>query len=166
MSTAAAGLPSFADFASGGGLFLWVNTSGRPCPGPAGGCEARNDVRRTLEEWVALGLPRTGWSYCKHRCHCVLLPLIPFGLQIAEELDQPGASIKPSESISPPARFDATKPFAEQGNLGSDVLAEALRGLPLVGGMRAEVESIILALEDGTLSYQQALELLDDLFSR
>lgn len=166
MSTAARGVPDFGDFVKSGGLLLWVNTSGRPCPGPRGGCEARNDVRRTLEEWIALGLPRTGWSYCKHRCHCVLLPLIPFGLQIAEALDRPGASIEPSSSIRPPARFDATKPFRQQGPLGADGLAAAVRELPLVGGMREEADSILYALERGTISLPNALALLDELLTR
>ena len=38
-------------------------------------CEARSGEVRPFTDWVALGLPATGWSSCNFRCYCILDPL-------------------------------------------------------------------------------------------
>ena len=37
-------------------------------------CEDRSGEVRPFEEWVALGLPASGWSRCNFRCYCTLDP--------------------------------------------------------------------------------------------
>lgn len=155
MSTAPAGLPEFGSFVASGGLFLWVNTSGRACPGPRGGCEARNDVKRTLQEWISLGLPRTGWSYCKHRCHCVLLPLLPFGLSVAESLQVEGMT--PVVGPSPPKVYDPKRPFGRQRDIGPDGLLDALEELPVTGATKNMIDAVVHAFREGHIDLATAL---------
>ena len=37
-------------------------------------CEERSGEIRPFSEWVALGLPASGWSSCNFRCYCTLDP--------------------------------------------------------------------------------------------
>ena len=37
-------------------------------------CMPRHGEINSIEEWEAIGLPRTGWSVCKENCQCVLIP--------------------------------------------------------------------------------------------
>jgi len=38
-------------------------------------CEPRQGQVQTFDEWVALGLPASGWSRCNYRCYCMLDPV-------------------------------------------------------------------------------------------
>ena len=38
-------------------------------------CEGRSGEVRTFTDWVALGLPASGWSRCNFRCYCILDPM-------------------------------------------------------------------------------------------
>ena len=38
-------------------------------------CEGRSGEVRTFSDWVALGLPASGWSRCNFRCYCILDPM-------------------------------------------------------------------------------------------
>ena len=38
-------------------------------------CEGRSGEVRTFTEWIALGLPASGWSRCNFRCYCILDPM-------------------------------------------------------------------------------------------
>ena len=38
-------------------------------------CEERSGEVRSFTDWVALGLPASGWSRCNFRCYCILDPL-------------------------------------------------------------------------------------------
>ena len=37
-------------------------------------CEARSGEVRPFSDWVAIGLPASGWSRCNFRCYCTLDP--------------------------------------------------------------------------------------------
>ena len=37
-------------------------------------CEARSGEVRPFTDWVAIGLPASGWSRCNFRCYCTLDP--------------------------------------------------------------------------------------------
>ena len=38
-------------------------------------CEGRSGEVRPFTDWVALGLPASGWSRCNFRCYCILDPM-------------------------------------------------------------------------------------------
>ena len=38
-------------------------------------CEGRSGEVRQFADWVALGLPASGWSRCNFRCYCILDPM-------------------------------------------------------------------------------------------
>jgi hypothetical protein len=48
----------------------WLTTSTKPCKD----CLPRHGMTKTYKEWVAIGLPRSGWSVCGYNCLCVLIP--------------------------------------------------------------------------------------------
>lgn len=150
--------PTFESFAETG-EFAWYNTSGKPCDGPFGGCSARDGTQASLDEWTGRGLPRTGWSYCRGRCHCILVPMIDFGLDLAEDLDT-GAGFD-SSTIPPPARA-AGQPFSEapEGYDPEDFVDE-LEDLPIIGLMREEVDGIIRAFREGIINFREAKALAD-----
>ena len=48
----------------------WIVTSSNPCSD----CLPRHKETATYQEWQSIGLPRSGFSVCRDRCKCVLLP--------------------------------------------------------------------------------------------
>jgi len=48
----------------------WVSVLVNTCED----CFPRHSVTRPHNEWVEMGLPGTGWSVCKARCQCQLIP--------------------------------------------------------------------------------------------
>ena len=50
--------------------FRWV-TSGRDnvCPQ----CQDRHGLEKTMTEWMQVGIPRAGATYCKQWCNCFLV---------------------------------------------------------------------------------------------
>lgn len=49
-------------------LYTWRTESKRPCPD----CATREGDTRTLAEWQAVGLPRSGFSICGRNCKCIV----------------------------------------------------------------------------------------------
>lgn len=41
-------------------------------------CDKRHGEARTAQEWIDLGLPRSGWSVCTGFCRCILIPQSSF----------------------------------------------------------------------------------------
>ena len=39
-----------------------------------GDCDKRHGMCQTAQEWIDLGLPRSGWSVCTGYCRCILVP--------------------------------------------------------------------------------------------
>ena len=134
--------------------FMWLTSSGKPCPGPGGGCAARNEVEDTLDGWTSRGLPRTGWSYCRSRCHCLLVPMLPFGLDIVDDLDD-GDGFDLTD-VPLPSRLPG-QPFADVavGYDPEEFIAE-LESLPAVGLMREALDGIIEGYRSGTLPFEAA----------
>ena len=62
-------------------VWEWIVTSSNPCPD----CLPRHHEKATYEEWKSIGLPRSGFSVCKERCKCVLLP----EEKVTSDLDNP-----------------------------------------------------------------------------
>lgn len=50
--------------------YRWVAVLVNTCPD----CLSRHGQVKTMIEWEAFGLPRTGHTRCKENCKCVLLP--------------------------------------------------------------------------------------------
>mgnify|MGYP003137015735 CR=1 FL=1 len=50
--------------------FLWITAGGNVCAV----CEVRHNEVNTMEDWRLVGLPKSGFSVCKHNCNCVLVP--------------------------------------------------------------------------------------------
>lgn len=48
--------------------YVWRVESAKPCPD----CSGRNGETRTLAEWQAAGLPRSGFSVCGRNCKCII----------------------------------------------------------------------------------------------
>ena len=48
----------------------WISVSKNVCPD----CKERAGEVDTYENWVARGLPASGWSLCKEYCYCQLMP--------------------------------------------------------------------------------------------
>lgn len=134
---------------------MWINTSGRPCPGPLGGCEARNEVLDTMQNWVARGLPRTGWSFCKDHCHCILLPMIDFGLGITDDLRTGDIEWDLSE-VEPPVRRKKT-PFAAMGDgYDPETFVNELERLPLIGVTQQLIDQLIADFVNGHIDFKGA----------
>lgn len=53
------------------GGWEWVTTSYDPCVD----CLPRHGLKKSYEDWKALGLPRSGFSRCGDNCKCVLAPV-------------------------------------------------------------------------------------------
>ena len=49
-------------------LYTWRVESAKPCPD----CSSRNGQVRSLAEWQAFGLPRSGFSVCNRNCKCII----------------------------------------------------------------------------------------------
>lgn len=142
------------------GLLLWIATSGNVCDGPRGGCLARNEVAVKMAEWLTRGLPRTGRTWCKGHCDCHLVPLIDFGFGVPSALDTGNTPFDTSE-VEPLGR-EPGQPFSEMGDgYDLEVFVDELRGLPVVGTLRQQVESIIRALDEGTINFDEAKALAD-----
>src|ERR1039458_6883153 len=43
-----------------------------------GDCDKRHGVTQSAQEWIDLGLPRSGWSVCTGFCRCILVPTSAF----------------------------------------------------------------------------------------
>lgn len=57
---------------------IWKTFSKKPCES----CFGRTDDVDTMENWIARGLPGTGWSLCGNSCNCQIMPVgtpIPAG---------------------------------------------------------------------------------------
>ena len=50
--------------------YMWVTGGGNTCPD----CLPRHGQKATYEQWEISGLPRSGFSVCKHHCGCTLVP--------------------------------------------------------------------------------------------
>ncbi|QDP48449.1 MAG: hypothetical protein Unbinned6747contig1000_7 [Prokaryotic dsDNA virus sp.] len=50
--------------------FKWITAGGNVCAD----CEPRHGDIATWEEWNTIGMPRSGFSVCKHNCQCQLVP--------------------------------------------------------------------------------------------
>lgn len=50
-------------------LFRWVNTGDRTCAD----CSDRDERIETLDTWINIGLPKSGFSVCGNRCNCRLV---------------------------------------------------------------------------------------------
>ncbi|MBC8428086.1 MAG: hypothetical protein H8D94_01295 [Candidatus Pelagibacter sp.] len=62
--------------------FRWVTVSDtRVCPD----CIIRHNRKETLETFKLIGLPQSGFSVCRDRCRCLLVPMSYSG----ENLDKP-----------------------------------------------------------------------------
>jgi hypothetical protein len=57
----------------------WVINSFNTCPD----CLVRNGLVKTYREWLALGMPKSGFSVCGNNCKCDLIPIgnYPDGLE-------------------------------------------------------------------------------------
>lgn len=158
MSTARA-LPTFEAFAEVG-RFMWVSTSGNVCRAPLGGCAGRNEQTAMLAQWMSRGLPRTGSTVCAGRCHCIVVPLIDFGLGVDESLDT-GSSGFDTSDVKPVGRQPGTAFSDAPKGYGPQEFIDELESLPVVGLMRDEVASIVRALREGTIDLNEAKALAD-----
>ena len=51
--------------------FVWITVNGRgACPD----CQDRGGTKGTMEYFMGIGEPRSGWSICGHHCNCQLEP--------------------------------------------------------------------------------------------
>lgn len=153
MSTAARA-PTFGTFVRGGGRFMWITSSGRPCTGPMGGCDARNEVVATLDEWIGRGLPRTGATFCQGLCYCLIVPMLDFGLGVSESLDIGDVGFDLAE-IRNDQRAPG-KPFAGVERYDPEDFVAELSGMPLVGRTRAKIEELLAEFEAGGLPFETA----------
>ena len=55
----------------GNQLMQWISVG---TPRICEDCEARVGEIQTYQDWIAAGLPATGWSLCREFCYCQLIP--------------------------------------------------------------------------------------------
>lgn len=102
----------------------WVCTLVGTCPD----CLPRHNQTRTLDEWTAAGLPRTGWSVCQGRCKCTLHPAEVIGDAIQEPLRRARVKLEDGTSTGLTARVPKGLTAAEPADAeGRRRRAEELR---------------------------------------
>jgi hypothetical protein len=62
--------PEQAAAATRAARFLWAAALKKTCPD----CLPRHGQIDSWERWAVRGLPRSGWSVCRDKCQCVLIP--------------------------------------------------------------------------------------------
>ena len=55
----------------GNQLMQWISVG---TPRICSDCESRVGELSTYQDWIAAGLPATGWSLCREFCYCQLVP--------------------------------------------------------------------------------------------
>ncbi len=150
----AARASQFGSFVQGGGKFLWITSSGRPCTGPMGGCAARNEVVAGLDEWVGRGLPRTGATFCGGSCYCMVVPMLDFGLGVSASLDIGDVGFDLAAAKND--QRGPGKPFAEVERYDPEDFAADLAGMPLVGRTRRKIEELLAEFESGGVPFETA----------
>lgn len=76
--------------------FAWVAALINTCKD----CLPRHGQRDTYRGWSRRGLPRSGWSVCSIRCHCILYP--------QEEVEKYGSVIAPLRRLAVKSKEDGT----------------------------------------------------------
>jgi len=114
-------------------FYTWVTVgSHKVCPD----CDARAGEVMAWEEWVAEGIPGSGWSICGGHCYCVLDPIGKMGDKVDAPVIEIGAKTKkggikirkaaPGEYFRTPGYRGKALTIQETYEIADEVLARAM----------------------------------------
>ena len=113
-------------------IFTWITVQGhKVCVD----CSQRSGQTMSWDDWVAEGLPASGWSVCKGHCYCVLDPSGKIGSPVTAptHVVEKGASIKtppawkPSMTTQEAAKWNKNSKF--QGRFFHGTSSEGMNGI-------------------------------------
>lgn len=131
--------PAQAQELAGDVIVRWVCTLVNTCPD----CIVRHLATATLNEWIAVGEPGTGWSICQDRCRCVLVPADGSGdlmpLQ-RRRTTTSGLTVRVPREVVEGIDADAERRLAVEQRIRDTVASriEARRGLRELGNQAAD----------------------------
>lgn len=119
--------------------YTWVTVgSHKVCPD----CDARAGEVMSWEEWVAEGIPGSGWSICGGHCYCVLDPIGKMGDKVEAPVIEIGAKTRkggikirkaaPGEYFRTPGFRGKPLTIKDTYELADEVLARTMPKEPLM----------------------------------